>query len=226
MKLKERISEVNLDYGHTPTNVFDNTENRWEAGSRGLMILMQFSLEALKQGLEYGQGGNLIDCANHVDKSSKFVAAGATLMKTFGNIGSKEYDKFRETRDVHGSQTDKIIIDLHIKQKVVMKDVVRLYLRTLAEKGIKTKPIDESKKMIEENGDILQLTKALILANETHKDVFIAHRYVCQKVVGSGKPSLRGNHIEMFQNRDFLPLLSDLRDAFGINIKAENVVFH
>lgn len=195
--------------------IFNTVEHRWESGSRGLMHLMEFSLECLKMSLKFGENDDLKNASEYLNMSSTFVTTGAILMKTFGNIDILEYNKFRDTRDIHGSDTDKRLIDLHVEQKTVLKDLLRFFFYTLSVNKIDSKmEISNLAREIKNLPLVFDLTNALIFANDAHKDVFKSHTWVCEKVVEKNEASIRGNYIGMFQNRDFLPLLVALKDEF------------
>jgi|CXWL01.1.fsa_nt_gi hypothetical protein len=211
-------SETPLDLEETfpdlVQGVFNSVEERWEAGSHGMMRLMEFSLEFLRLALKQGHRNELEDFVKSVNMSSAFVRTGADLMLTFGNISRDEYDKFRDRRDIHGSTTDKRIIDLHVMQRELMKDLLRFFFYTLSVNEIDTdSPIEEIAKSIRKNSTVLSITEAMVEANEAHKRVFSVHKFVCRQVVRKGEPSLRNNYIEMFQNRDFAALLPLLKEA-------------
>lgn len=196
--------------------VFNSVEERWEAGSQGLMRLMEFSLELLRVALKQGHRNELEEFIKSVNMSSAFIRTGANLMLTFGNISRDEYDKFRDRRDIHGSPTDKRIIDLHVMQRELMKDLLRFFFYILAVNEIDTDlSPEEMAKSIKNKPDALAITEAMIEANEAHKSVFSVHKFVCRQVVRKGTPSLRNNYIEMFQNRDYAAVLPLLRDALA-----------
>lgn len=211
----EKNAVINNDHPDLVQGIFPSIEDRWEAGSQCLMRLMEFSLEALKIALSFAHNEDILQCARYINKSSHFTKTGAKMMATFGNIDKNEYDKFRDTRDVHGSDTDLKIIELHLIQREVMTNLIRAYFYNLHKNNlnIDTK-IEKLAEQISANSDLKYLTDAMIYADETHKAVFAAHTWVCEKVVNKGEPSIRGNYIEMFQNRDFIPALLNLKQQF------------
>ena len=200
--------------------VFNSVEERWEAGSQGLMRLMEFSVEYLRGALKQGHRNELEAFVTSMNASSAFVRTGANMMMVFGDIPREEYDKFRDRRDIHGSATDKRLIDLHVMQRALMKDLLKVFFYTLALNDIDTEsPMEEIVTAIRSKPIVLSIAESMIEANEAHKRVFAVHTYVCRRVVRKGEPSIRGNYIDMFQNRDYAAILPLLRD--GLAIKPE-----
>ena len=201
--------------GNFPDNamgVFKSIEERWEAGSQGLMRLMEFSVESLLRSVHYGKLGDLDKSSKHINRSSHFTVTGAKLMVCFGDINTSDYAKFRETRDIRGNMTDGRLVELHLIQKDLTKDLLAIFHDSIEAADIDIEgDFDAAVRYINQNTDLLSFTQALIEANDAHKVVFAAHKSVCSKAVKKGEPSIRGKHIEDFKNIDFSPILPKLK---------------
>jgi len=94
--------------GDNKQNIFKSIEDRWEAGSQGLMRLMEFSLELLKDAEDFLKKSDFVKAKKALTLSADFVIIGAKLMKVFGKISPDEYNKFRNSRDILGRYFKKV----------------------------------------------------------------------------------------------------------------------
>lgn len=191
--------------GDNKQNIFESIEDRWEAGSQGLMRLMEFSLELLKDAEDFLKKHDFVKAKKALILSADFVITGAKLMKVFGKISPDEYNKFRYSRDILGSKTDKRIIEIHKKQKIVVINILKKYFEII--------PIDINKavNIIKKDKGLYDLTKAIFSLNNSHKVVFESHKHVCTRAVEQGKKSIRGGEINMLENKDFADSLDKLK---------------
>lgn len=177
--------------------LFGGVEDRWEAGSQGLMRLMEFGCEALARA-DVSLGSSALECAKHVHDAALYVRAGAALMRQLGtDVSPEEYADFRRSRDVGGSATDARIVEVHRWQKAAMDGLFR---RVRAAWGADPARAPHA-----------ALARALLELNEAHHVVFASHRFVCQRLVPQGERSLRGGDIAALHNNDLAQFVADLR---------------